>query len=148
MITYKRTNSTDPVFHQLINQLDHDLTLRNGDEQAKFAVHNTIEKINWVIIAYDNEKPIGCGGFKNTEGSAEIKRMYVNSKYRGQHIGEQILMELEKWATEEGLSSAILETGLKQVEAQNLYKKQGYQIIPNYGPYVNYSDSLCMQKKL
>jgi hypothetical protein len=47
----------------------------------------------------------------------------------------------------EGFKLAILETGTKQIEAQNLYKKLGYTIIPNYGPYVNYTDSLCMQKK-
>jgi putative acetyltransferase len=28
----------------------------------------------------------------------------------------------------------------------NLYKKHGYQIIDNYGNYVNVDNSLCMKK--
>lgn len=148
MFTFKRTDSTHPDFHKLIAQLDYDLMQRNGEEQAKFAEFNKVEKINWVIIAYNNNHPIGCGGFKNTQNQAEIKRMYVNAEYRGQHIGKQLLVELENWAKEEGFSSALLETGTKQIEAQNLYKKLGYQIIPNYGPYVNFTDSICMKKLL
>jgi len=148
MITYKRANSNHHDFIGLITQLDFDLTIRNGDEQAKFAEFNTVEKINWVVIAYCNGVAIGCGGFKNTDDCAEIKRMFVNDAYRGQHIGEQILLELEKWAKEEGFISAILETGTKQIEAQNLYKKLAYIIIPNYGPYVSFADSVCMKKRL
>lgn len=147
MITYKRTNSSDPHFLDLIHQLDADLTITNGDEQAKFAQYNTVEKVKWVIIAYHDKLPIGCGGFKITEGKAEIKRMFVNRNFRGLKIGEQILRNLETWAKEENLASAILETGINQHEAQNLYKKLGYRIIPNYGPYVNFSDSLCMEKE-
>jgi putative acetyltransferase len=145
-ITLKRTDSTHPDFNKLIGELDHDLTLRNGTEQAKFAKFNKVDKINQVIIAYQNSSPIGCGGFKNTEGNAEIKRMYVNATLRGQHIGEKILVELETWAQELGFKSAILETGVNQTEAQNLYKKLGYTITPNYGPYVNFADSVCMKK--
>lgn len=145
-ITFMRTDSTHPDFHKLIGELDRDLTIRNGAEQAKFAEFNKVEKINWVIIAYQDSTPIGCGGFKNTMEQAEIKRMYVNATLRGLHIGEKILAELEVWAQELGFTSAILETGVKQMEAQNLYKKLGYKIIPNYGPYVNFVDSICMKK--
>ncbi|MFA6403773.1 MAG: GNAT family N-acetyltransferase [Salinivirgaceae bacterium] len=146
LITYKRTDSTDPDFHKLIGELDRDLTIRNGAEQAKFAEFNTVDKIKCVIIAYQNSTPVGCGGFKNTTEQAEIKRMYVNATLRGQHIGEKILVELETWAQELGFKSAILETGVNQTEAQNLYKKLGYTITPNYGPYLNFADSICMKK--
>ncbi len=146
MINYKRTNSSNPHFQELIRQLDADLTVTNGDEQAKFADFNRVDKVKWVIVAYHKNQPIGCGGFKINEKRAEIKLMFVHKNYRGQKIGEQILKELEAWAREDGFSGAILETGINQHEAQNLYKKLGYQIIPNYGPYVNFSDSLCMAK--
>ncbi len=146
MINYKRTNSSDPHFKELIRQLDADLTITNGDEQAKFAEFNRVDKVKWVIVAYHNNQPIACGGFKINGKRAEIKRMFVNKNYRGQKIGEQILKELENWAREDGFIGAILETGINQHEAQNLYKKLGYNIIPNYGPYVNFSDSICMAK--
>lgn len=146
MINYKRTNSSNPHFQELIRQLDADLTVTNGDEQAKFAEFNRVDKVNWVIIAYQKNQPIGCGGFKMNGDRAEIKRMFVHRNCRGQKIGEQILKELENWASEEGVSGTLLETGTNQHEAQNLYKKLGYRIIPNYGPYVNFSDSICMAK--
>ncbi|PKP10058.1 MAG: GNAT family N-acetyltransferase [Bacteroidetes bacterium HGW-Bacteroidetes-4] len=145
-MNYKRTNSSDPHFQELIRQLDADLTITNGEAQAKFAEFNRVDKVNWVIIAYHKHQPIGCGGFKINGNRAEIKRMFVNKNYRGQKIGEQILKELESWARQEGIRGTLLETGTNQYEAQNLYKKLGYTIIPNYGPYLNFSDSICMAK--
>jgi putative acetyltransferase len=41
-----------------------------------------------------------------------------------------------------------LETGQKQPEAIKLYQKAGYQIIPNFGPYVNAENSVCMEKTI
>ena len=146
MFTFKRTDNIDPHFLTLINQLDSDLNVTNGSEQAKFAQFNKVDKVNWVIVAYHNSQPIGCGGFKLTDQKAEIKRMFVQKSFRGQKIGEQILKELEHWAMEHSIHGAMLETGINQKEAQNLYKKLGYRIIPNYGPYVNFSDSICMEK--
>jgi len=33
-------------------------------------------------------------------------------------------------------------------EAIALYKKNGFKIIPNYGPYVHIANSICFEKKL
>jgi hypothetical protein len=43
---------------------------------------------------------------------------------------------------------AVLETGIKQNEAMHLYRKSGYIVIENYGPYKNMPESVCMQKRL
>jgi GNAT superfamily N-acetyltransferase len=59
-----------------------------------------------------------------------------------------ILNELEKWALEIGFNSMVLETGKLQPAAIQLYKKQGYQIIPNYNPYIGNELSVCMKKNL
>jgi GNAT superfamily N-acetyltransferase len=59
-----------------------------------------------------------------------------------------VLAELEAWAGEEGCSRAILETGMPHFEAISLYKKSGYRIIENYGPYKNLPNSVCMEKML
>ncbi len=42
----------------------------------------------------------------------------------------------------------ILETGELLVESCAVYQKLGFEIIPNYGPYVNMPESLCMAKDL
>jgi GNAT superfamily N-acetyltransferase len=74
--------------------------------------------------------------------------MFVKEDRRGKGIAPTILNELEKWATELGYAACILETGKKQPEAIALYKKGGYQIIPNYGQYHGVDNSVCMRKQL
>jgi GNAT superfamily N-acetyltransferase len=68
--------------------------------------------------------------------------------FRGRGIAFQILQQLENWAAELGYSYCLLETGKKQPEAIALYKKSGYEVIPNYGQYENVSNSVCMQKRI
>ena len=67
---------------------------------------------------------------------------------RGKGIGAFILNELENWAAETGYQSTVLETGTAQPAAVQLYKKLGYQIIPNYHPYIGNALSMCMKKLL
>ena len=42
----------------------------------------------------------------------------------------------------------VLETGIHQQEAIHLYRKSGYLVIENYGPYKNMPESICMQKEI
>jgi GNAT superfamily N-acetyltransferase len=72
--------------------------------------------------------------------------MYVKPEFRGQRIAQDILSELEVWATAFGFTICILETGYQQPEAIRLYERCGYVRIPNYGQYIGIDNSLCMQK--
>ena len=74
--------------------------------------------------------------------------MYVKPQHRGQKIAASILRELEKWAGELNNITAVLETGTLQEEAIHLYRKSGYLVIENYGPYENMPQSICMQKEI
>ena len=58
------------------------------------------------------------------------------------------MRRLEAKAKIQGFSYAVLETGAPLKEAMALYKKAGYQIIPNYGVYAGMPNSICMSKKL
>ena len=42
----------------------------------------------------------------------------------------------------------ILETGNKQVEALALYRREGFEEIPRYEPYVDAQHSVCMAKRV
>jgi GNAT superfamily N-acetyltransferase len=102
-----------------------------------------------VILAYDNEKPAGCGAIKeHAPNTMEIKRMYVLPAFRKKGIAETILSELEHWARELSYIRCILETGKRQPEAIGLYKKNGYHLIPNYGQYAEKDNSLCFEKQI
>ena len=143
-----RTNSDNSDFRELVVLLDRDLQIRDGDEHSFYAQFNKIDKIRYVVVAYENGQAVGCGAIKEyAKGIAEIKRMFVKPEWRGRGIGKRILSELEIRANELNFSECILETGKKQPEAIGLYQKSGYQIIPNYGQYEGVELSVCMRKK-
>lgn len=149
MITLIKTDSDNKDFQFLVTLLDKDLSERDGEEHAFYAQYNKTTMIKNVVVCYNDNAPIGCGAFKKfDETKVEIKRMYVKPEFRGQGIAMKILSELEKWAAESGYSSTVLETGKRQPEAINLYKKAGYQIIRNFGQYEGVENSVCMMKKI
>ena len=142
-----RTNSEDPNFQTLVCELDAELLERNGELQKKYESYNQLHYLDTVIVAYDDDKPVGCGCFKPfSDSAAEIKRMYVKKEFRNRGISSLILLELELWALQHDFTKLILETGKSQHEAMQLYAKRGFKIIPNYGQYANMPNSICMQK--
>ena len=149
MFSLVKTNSDSSDFRSLVVSLDADLQSRYGEQQSFFSQFNKLDHIHHVIVAYENNQPVGCGAFKEFElGIAEIKRMFVEEKHRGKGIAGQILAALEQWAKEEGFRSCILETAVKQPEAIRVYEREGYKRIPNYGQYIGVEISLCMKKEL
>jgi len=149
MITLLKTNSDHTDFRTLVVALDADLQARYGEQQQFFSQFNKLDHLHHVIVAYNNNEPVGCGAFKEYEtGVAEIKRMFVQVQQRGKGIAGLILTELEQWAAAEGYHSCILETAVKQPEAIRVYEREGYIRIPNYGQYIGVEISLCMQKQI
>jgi putative acetyltransferase len=151
MISVKRTTPDYPSVLELIKKLDKELWERYPTDQAFFAGFNKLPEDARVVIAFDDETPVGCGAFKPlnvTKNAVEIKRMYVDPSVRGRAIGVLLLENLEKWAKEDGFDIAQLETGINQPEAIRLYEKVGYERIPNYEPYIGVELSLCYAKKL
>ncbi|WP_375437542.1 GNAT family N-acetyltransferase [uncultured Hymenobacter sp.] len=147
MLHLARTTSDNLDFRGLVQLLDQDLSVRDGDEHAFYAQFNTVDKIKHVVVAYLNDEPVGCGAFKEfNQELVEIKRMFVLPAYRGQGVARAVLGELEQWAQELRYTGYVLETGKKQPEAIRLYEKSGYKLIPNYGQYANVENSVCMQK--
>lgn len=144
-----RTNSSDKDFQELVKELDKDLAIRDGEFHSFFTQYNKIDLIQHVIVAYLGENPVGCGAIKHySETTMEVKRMYVNSNFRGNRIAGKVLNELENWASELNYNRCILETGLKQPEAIALYERCNYQRIENYDQYKDVKESVCYEKIL
>jgi putative acetyltransferase len=147
MLTIERTNSENQNFRTLVELLDKELWSRYPSSQATYDQFNKIENNNTVVVIYDSDMPIACGCFKKIDDiTAEIKRMFVMQSHRGKGISKLIMNELEQWAQQLGFKRLILETAEKQPEAIGLYYKCGFKKIENYGPYVAFSQSLCMEK--
>lgn len=149
MYSLLRTDSNDEGFKELVRLLDLELKEIDGEDHLFFAQFNKIAEIKNVVVAYYENRAIGCGAIKPFAGDTmEVKRMYVAEEFRGKAIAFSILKELETWATALGYSKTILETGKKQVAAVKLYQKSGYSVIPNYGQYAEIETSICMIKNL
>ena len=147
MINLVKTSSDNSDFRELVALLDEDLQIRDGAEHSFYAQFNKVYKIRHVVVAYAGGEAVGCGAIKEYEsGVAEIKRMFVREEWRGRGIAKSILSELETWAGELNFLECILETGIKQPEAIALYRKSGYETIPNYGQYSGVENSVCMKK--
>ena len=142
-----RTDAKNSDFLKLISELDAYLRITDGDDHEFYNQFNTLEKIKNVVIAYQNDKAVGCGAFRAIDTkTVEIKRMFVKKKYRGTKTASSILQALEEWALEEGFKKCILETGDRQIEAINFYIKSGYIKIANYGQYAQMDNSNCFEK--
>jgi GNAT superfamily N-acetyltransferase len=132
-----------------VKLLDADLAIRDGEDNVFYSQFNKIDNIRYVVLAYENEKPVGCGAIKeHASKTMEVKRMFVSSGNRNKGIASKILSELENWACELSYTKCILETGKRQPEAIGLYKKNGYKLIPNYGQYAGVENSVCLEKEL
>ena len=110
------------------------------------------------LLAYDDEgRPIATGAWRGCEsgdegyedGDAEIKRMYVVPQARGQGLARRILAMLEDNARQAGRLRMVLETGIAQPEAIELYRSSGYEPAPRkFGSYRFEDKSRCMFKDL
>ena len=144
-----RTDSSNQDFIGLVELLDADLAIRDGEDHSFYNQFNSIKQIKYAVISFENNKPVGCGAIKEFSTQAmEVKRMFILPDSRGKGFASLILAELENWALELGFTKCILETGKMQPEAIELYRKNGYYKISNYGQYADIENSLCFEKNL
>lgn len=139
----------------LITLLDQELKSRYPHETI-YVVDFENPKVNEMtfVIGYLDGKPVGCGGLRPLDSldcetrAIELKRFYVDSRYRKMGLATAMLLFLETKARAAGYSEIRLETGIKQPEAIALYVKHGYRPIDLFGPYIGDPDSLCYGKIL
>jgi GNAT superfamily N-acetyltransferase len=149
MVNLVRTTCDDHHFLKLVRLLDADLAIRDGEEHAFYSQFNKLDNIRYVVVAYEDGEPAGCGAIKEySPDTMEVKRMFVMPAHRRKGIAAKILKELETRAAELSYKKCILETGKKQPEAIELYRNNGYQSIPNYGQYAGVENSVCFIKQL
>lgn len=148
-LAIKRTTGTDPDFQLLISYLDHELWNELKEDQATYDQYNIVTAIQTALIIYMDAVPVASGCFKKHKDKAvEIKRMFVEKKYRGKGLSKLVLDELEKWAGESGFQYAVLETSVHFKTARSLYYKAGYSVVDNYDQYKGLQESICMRKEL
>lgn len=142
-----RTDWSDPSFQELVKELDTFLAVLDGHESERFRSFNRAETMTSVVVAKRDGRPVGCGALRALDSeTVEIKRMYVRPTARGLGIGTRVLRELESWAREARYNRIVLETAVELRPAQELYEREGFVRIPNYGQYKCVERSLCYGK--
>ena len=86
--------------------------------------------------------------FYREAGYAEIKRLYVQETYRGSGLSRTLMSAIEAEILAEGIDCARLEMGIRQPEADALYRSLGYRDIQPFGDYLVDPLSQFLEKAL
>ena len=99
------------------------------------------------VIAYEGEKPVGCGALRPLDSATvEVRRMYVLKSTRRAGLARRILAVLQASASRMGYKVMRLETGNRQQPAMALYESFGFERIAPFGEYANDPTSICYEK--
>ncbi len=148
---YVRTDGKNEDFIENCRLLDLDLDRRVGRQikREKYQKFNQLDEIREAIVVYDHGRAVGGGAIRRYDDeNVELKRVFVQNEYQGQGIGSRLVSLLIEWAAQLGYRRMILETGELLAESCAVYKKLGFEVIPNYGPYADMPESLCMAKTI
>ena len=102
---YAYTDGTNKDFIELCHGLDDFLNELVGGEEnrAEYIPYNTLDDIHDVIVAYDDDMPVGCASFKKYDDkSAEVKRVFIKEEYRGRGVSKELMERLEEKGRNEG----------------------------------------------
>ena len=101
-----------------------------------------------LFVARAGGMAVGCAALqRHSDGSAEVKSMFVLPEARGRGIGRAILETIEAALPGE-VAALRLETGIKQEAAIRLYEAAGFR---RRGPFGRYRDdplSVFVEKPL
>ena len=90
------------------------------------------------VVARSDDTVAACGGvLRHDDTTAEIKRMWVHSDWRGEGVGRRMLAELEAQIATLGYTDVVLDTNDTLTEAIAMYTRAGYRSIGRYNdnPY-------------
>ena len=75
-------------------------------------------------------EPIAGAGLRSVApGTGEVRRLWVDSAWRGRGIGREVMTRVEDAASDLDLSVLRIETGDRQPEAVSLYEGMGWERI-------------------
>lgn len=106
-----------------------------------------------VLLALLDGEPAGHVALRGPRdgypmGSGEVKKLFVDDSARGAGLARTLMRALEAEARAAGMTSLLLQTGVRQPEAVRLYVDEGYRPVAPFGPYVGDLLSLCFAKTL
>ncbi len=148
---YVWTDGNNEDFHMFYLKTEefYNSIVGGAKNREAFVPYNISESISDVLIAFVSGVAVGCAGLKAySDSDVEIKRVWVDPEFRGNHISADMMDALEAKASELGFKRTILQTRPQMTEAVGLYTKRGYELIENYPPYDKLEGAICFAKEL
>lgn len=102
-------------------------------EVLGFTALDGLEKLQKILIVYDNDKAIASVALKPVDtNTAEVARVYTDEEYRGKGLAKILIKEIVEFAKKQGYKKIVLDTWKDSSSARNLYKKLGFIEIPMF----------------
>ncbi|KRD44100.1 GCN5 family acetyltransferase [Cellulomonas sp. Root930] len=156
-VTLTHAEWTDPVATALRLAMWRDIEVRYPEIPASvpggFEVDDPQQGVGALstVIAWLDGRPVGCATLRAARegypaGSGELKKVWVDDDARGAGAARALLTAIEDDARTHGLTSVVLQTGIRQPEAVTLYLSAGYRPVVPFFPYDGDFLSLWMAK--
>jgi putative acetyltransferase len=86
-----------------------------------------------LLLATVGGLPAGCVALRRIDDrSCEMKRMFIYPQHQGCGLGSALGLAIIREGRRLGYSRMLLDTSIRQVEAQALYRKLGFREIDPY----------------
>ncbi len=86
-----------------------------------------------LLLARSDGEPVGCVALRRIDDeTCEMKRMYVDGRFRGHGVGRALTERLLADARALGYRRMLLDTSIRQAEALGLYARYGFTRIEPY----------------
>ena len=108
-----------------------------GDDKDCYTRYGAAENIEKVWVAFESNTPIGCVAYRTkTDDTAEVKRLFIRSGYRGKGISKALLSEVKSYAKAQSRAKLFLDTRITLEPAVSLYRSFGFEITFRQGLYI------------
>ena len=126
--------------------LGRDLTFQSIEDELTDPADKYTPPSGKLLVACEDGVVLGMVAYhRHSDDLCEMKRLYVDPKYRGQHIGEKLVEEIINCARDDGYREMVLDTIQPLKSAIELYRKFGFKECEPY--YNNPMDDVIYMKK-
>lgn len=118
---------------QYANWLNRDLSFQNLEDELDNLKYKYTLPEGEILVAVQNGVVYGMVAYhRHSSARCEMKRLYVDAKMRGQHLGEELVSAIISRARNAGYREMVLDTIQPLKSAIQLYKKHGFQECAPY----------------
>lgn len=115
-----------------------------GDDKKYYTRYSESENIEAVWVMVEDDISAGCIAYrKKEEGIGEVKRLFLEERYRGRGIAGELLKTVENYAKEQGCRKLFLDTRITLEPAVSLYRAFGFEVVFQQGLYVQMEKNIA-----